>query len=163
MKKIFSSLILVICLVIATIGIGGCSSCSSGNNSENGGQTEVNKITTLEGVWESKHGREGEHEKIVVEGTSIRCYTHEGINYSYKLEWAGVYIPFTEPITEGKWVFVEDIEYYKQHEEEWGANGHGIPTTPNTRIFNYSNKKLSCNMSSALGGFYDITFTKVSD
>lgn len=163
MKKILASLAIVLCITLTMMG-GGCGGCSSDlKDKENGGQTQVETITTLEGIWESEHGRGGEHEKIVVEGTSIRCYTHEGINYSYKLEWAGVYIPFTEPITEGKWVFVEDIEYYKQHEEEWGANGHGIPTTPNTRIFNYSNKKLSCNMSSALGGFYVITFTKVSD
>lgn len=151
MKKIFSSLILVICLVIATIGIGGCSSCSSGNNSENGGQTEVNKITTLEGVWESKHGREGEHEKIVVEGTTIKAYIHEGINHDYVLRWAGIYVPFTEPISEGEWTYENDTACDEERPEI------------SEKIFKYSNGKLSCNMEDALGYFRDIYFTKVSE
>ena len=151
MKKIFSSLILVICLVIATIWIGGCSSCSSGNNSENGGQTEVNKITTLEGVWESKHGREGEHEKIVVEGISIKCYIHEGARFDYELRWAGIYIPFTEPISEGEWTFENDNSCEEDRPDI------------SSKTFKYVNGELSCNMQNSLGIFKDITFTKVSN
>lgn len=111
----------------------------------------MNKITTLEGVWESKHGREGEHEKIVVEGISIKCYIHEGARFDYELRWAGIYIPFTEPISEGEWTFENDNSCEEDRPDI------------SSKTFKYVNGELSCNMQNSLGIFKDITFTKVSN
>lgn len=164
MKKILANLSIIFCLAFTIMGVGGCSSCSPSNETGKGEQAEVETITTLEGIWESERDLYGIHEKIVVDDISIRCYVYdERCNGNYRLIWAGIYVPFAEPINEGTWTFNEDVEYYKQHEEEWGANGHGIPVTPNTKIFNYSNEKLSCNMESAYGEFRDVYFKKVSD
>lgn len=155
MKKIFASLAIVLCITLTMMG-GGCGGCSSDlKDNENGGQTQVETITTLEGVWESEHGKTGEHEKIIIKDSSIKCYINEGFNSTDELEWAGIYIPFTDPVSEGTWNFREDPFGYPIEA--------GVPDNPGTRTFNYSNEKLSCNMRDANGKFRDIYFTKVSD
>lgn len=161
MKKIFLNFILTVCLILAVVGVGGCSSCSSGNNSENGGQTEVDKIATLEGTWKSEEDKYGGYEKVVVEGNSIRCYINGGMNHSDVLYWAGVYIPLTEPVSEGEWTFNDDKEYYEHHINELEDGGYN--SNPDPKTFYYKDKKLSCNMKTSIGDYEIIYFTKVSD
>jgi len=112
----------------------------------------VDEITTLEGIWKSEEGRGGEHEKIIVEGSSIRCYVNRGINCEDELRWAGIYIPFTEPISEGTWTFNYDASWTEDAQEG------NISKT-----FIYSNKKLSCNMMDWMSNYRNIEFTKISD
>jgi len=154
MKKILATLSIIFCLAFAITGLGGCSGCSPTDETGNGEKT-VNTITTLEGVWESEYGKTGEHEKIIIDGSSIKCYINKGLNNKDALEWVGIYIPFNDPVSEGTWIFNEDPLGYPVEQ--------GIPDNPGTREFNYSNEKLSCRMDDALGNFRDITFTKVSD
>lgn len=151
MKKILATLSIIFYLAFAITGLGGCSGCSPTSETGNGGQTGVDKITTLEGTWKSEEGRGGEHEKIVVEGASIKCYIHQGMNHDYELRWAGIYIPFTEPINEGSWTFENDDTCKDDRSEV------------STKTFTYSNEKLSCSMNDSLGFFREISFTKVSD
>lgn len=150
MKKILASLAIIFSLTFTIIGIGGCISCKP-SNEENGGQPEVETITTLEGVWESEHGRTGEHEKVFVEGASIKCYINRGANHNDELRWAGIYIPFKGSISEGQWTFEND-ELCDEERPDYSS-----------KLFQYSNEKLSCYMDRALGGFETIYFTKVPD
>lgn len=154
MKKILVSLAIIFSLTFTIVGISGCTSCNP-SNEENGGQTEVETITTLEGIWESEHGRSGEHEKIVVEGTSIKCYRNQGVGFTDELVWAGVYIPFSKPTSEDEWIFDEDPLGYPVEQ--------GTPLNPTPKTFNYKDGKLSCYMMDGLGTSRTIHFTKVSD
>lgn len=160
MKKIFVSLVIALCFTF-TVASGCNSSNFNTSGTENGGQIEMQVITTLEGVWLSEVGKNGEHEKIIVEGSSIRYYIYEGLNHDYELMWAGIYVPFIEPVSDCEWIFTEDIEYYEQHYgEEWK---HGIPGTPYPRTFKYSDGKLSCFMIDSRGYSRTIYFTKVEE
>lgn len=155
MKKILATLSIIFCLAFAMMGMGGCSSCSPSDldGTGNGGQTEVDKITTLEGVWESEYSRGGEHEKVIVEGNTIRCYFTKGSNYEDELTWAGIYIPLSEPVSEGEWTFQEDLSCDEP--------GYGYSNTPKT--FSYKDGKLSCGMDTWMGYYETVSLTKVSD
>lgn len=121
------------------------------NNSENGGQTEVEKITTLEGTWKSEEGRVGEYSIICITDSTIRVYINQGVEYKDELSWAGIYIPFTEPVSEGEWTFENDNSCEEAREDN------------DSRTFTYSNEQLSCYMRDPHGHLQTIYFTKVSD
>lgn len=147
MKKILSSLLISLCFCLTIVGVG-CSSCSN-NRNEEGGQTQVEPITTLEGVWESRYDGKDAGEMIIVENTTIRCYKR--IGRDRKLDWAGIYIPFSDPISEGSWTFENDESCMEDR-------GDYRP-----RKFTYSNGKLSCYMWDLTGNHRDIYFTKVEN
>jgi len=135
---------------------GGCGGCSSDlKDKENGGQTQVETITTLEGVWESEKDRGGEHEKIIIENSSIRVYINQGVNHKDELSWVGIYVPFTEPISEGEWTFEYDTVWCENNSENSIENG--------SKTFKYADGKLSCQMINWMGRDDTVTFTKVSD
>ena len=156
MKKILASLVLVFCFAFTMMGVGGCSGCSSNNDeTHNGGQSEVKTITTLEGIWESEHDRGGEHEKIIVVNGSIRIYINQGINHEDELSWVGIYIPFSEPISNGEWTF--------EYDNLWSENKGENSIENGSKTFKYLDGKLSCKMIDWMGRDQTIYFTKVSD
>lgn len=156
MKKIFASLSIVLCLIFAMVGMGGCSSHSPSDldETENGGQIEVEKITTLEGVWESEYRYANAHEKVIVEGSSIRCYAIRSFNSDVRLCWAGIYVPFNEAVSEGSWTFESVTEWPIDWKE-----GSPIEYAPKT--FYYSNGKLSCRTIDSDGDYRMVTHSRV--
>ena len=161
MKKKFFGIAVALCLAF-TITVGGCKNRNMDPGQDwNGGETQVETITTLEGNWLSEKNKVGGYEKIIVETASIRCYTKYDANARYVLEWAGVYMPFEGPISEGEWTFDDDKEYYLQHYQE--MDGNGFAADPDPKTFYYSNGKLSCKMRSADGVHGIIYFTRIEE
>ena len=156
MKKLLIVLMsTMFCLTI----FAGCNKNNEDNNINNGGtnvnneQTEIETISTLEGIWESEEDKNGFYERLVVEGNSIKFYYRLGPNMPENgtLWWAGIYSPINGPVSDGSWTFPNDDEC--------------LETRPDThdRTFKYSNGELSCDMINSFGDFTTIYLTKVAE